>query len=146
MRRLLDIGLDALQFQRLHGGGLALNFLFQAFDDFDLIHHDGVQFFHLMLQVGKVGFKFFKALGNFVSHAGEFTAKTARRKDAKPGCFLLGNLGAQVDTAPERDLQVASTSDCNQLKRLACGLAPGEMALGGSVQLRPQLCAVAALR
>jgi hypothetical protein len=68
MRRSLVVRFDALQFQRLHGGGLAPNLLFQAFEQFDLPDDDRVQLFHLMFEMREVRFKPVQAPGIFFSH------------------------------------------------------------------------------
>ena len=66
MRRFLDVGLDALQFHRLHRSGLALDFPFQTLQQFALLDDDAVQLLDLMFQVRKVGFKLVQAPGIFV--------------------------------------------------------------------------------
>jgi hypothetical protein len=68
MRRFLVVRLDALQLQRLHGGGLALNLLLQAFEQFDLLDDDRVQLFDLMFEVREVRFELVHAPGIFVCH------------------------------------------------------------------------------
>jgi len=68
MRRLGVVRLDALQFQRFHGAGLALDFFLQALQQFTLLDDDGVQLLNLMLEVGEVGFEFVGAPGIFFSH------------------------------------------------------------------------------
>lgn len=54
MRRLLDIRLDAFQFQRLHGSGLALNLFFQTFQQFPLFNHNAVQLLNLVFEMSNV--------------------------------------------------------------------------------------------
>ena len=68
MRRLGVVGLDAFDFQRFHRAGLALNVLFQPFQQFALLDDDGVQLLNLMFKVREVGFQFFGAPGIFVCH------------------------------------------------------------------------------
>jgi hypothetical protein len=59
MRRFDVVGFDALQFQSFHGGGLALDFLFQPLQQLALLDHDAVQLLDLVFEVGEVGFQFF---------------------------------------------------------------------------------------
>ena len=68
MRRFLVVRLDTFQFQRLHGSGLALDFLFQPLQQFALLNDDGVQLLDLMFEVREVGLQFFGAPGIFVCH------------------------------------------------------------------------------
>ncbi len=68
MRRFDVVGFDALQFQSFHGGGLALDFLFQPLQQLALLDHDAVQLLDLVFEVGEVGFQFFGAAGMFVCH------------------------------------------------------------------------------
>jgi len=68
MRRLLDVGFDALQFQRLHGGGVALDFLFQPVEQLALLDDHAIQLFDLMFKVRKIRLKFVHAPGMFVCH------------------------------------------------------------------------------
>jgi hypothetical protein len=70
MRRFLDVGFDALQFHCLHGGGLALHFLFEPLQQFALLDDDAVELLDLMLQVREVRLQFFDAPGIFVWHEG----------------------------------------------------------------------------
>jgi len=69
MRRLLVVRLDALQFQCLHGGGLALDLLFQALQQFALLDDDAIQLLDQAFKMRGVRFKFFKAPGIFICHA-----------------------------------------------------------------------------
>ena len=80
MWRFLIVRLDALQLQRLHGAGLALNLLFQTFEQFDLFDNNCVQLFDLMFEVREVRFNFFNAPGNFVCHD---TILPARRREVE---------------------------------------------------------------
>lgn len=70
MRRFLIVRFDVFQFHRLQGAGLALNFFFQTFNQFDLFDEDRVQLFHLMFEMREVGLQFLEALCIFVGHAG----------------------------------------------------------------------------
>jgi hypothetical protein len=69
MRRLLDVGFDALQFQRLHGGGVALDFFFQPVNELALLDDDAIELFHLMFEVREVRLELVHAPGMFVCHA-----------------------------------------------------------------------------
>lgn len=89
MRRLLVVGFNALQFQRLHGVGLALNLLFQTFKHFDLLDDDGVQLFDLMFKMRKVRLKLFDALGNFICHAGILPLNAAKVERGKETDWLF---------------------------------------------------------
>ena len=92
------VGLDALQFQRLHGGGLALNFLLQAFQQFALLDDDAVQLLDLMFEVREVRLQFFSAPGMFVCHAAILPMRRREVETASgwhtPNCGLrrAGNL------------------------------------------------------
>ena len=66
MRRFLDVGLDALQFHGLHGGGLALDFLLETLQQLALFNDDAVQLLNLVFEVRKVQFNFLQAAGIFV--------------------------------------------------------------------------------
>jgi hypothetical protein len=68
MRRLLVVRFDAFQFQRLHGGGLPLDFFLESFQQLTLLDDHAVQLFDLMLKVGEIRFKLVGAPGIFVWH------------------------------------------------------------------------------
>ena len=68
VRRLGIVRLDAFQFNRLHRGRLALDFFFQALQQFVLSGHHLVQLLDLMFKVGNVRLKFFQPLGQFIWH------------------------------------------------------------------------------
>ena len=69
------VGLDALQFQRLHGGGLALNFLLQAFQQFALLNDDAVHHFNLMFKMREVRLEPLHAPVIFVCHESSLPAR-----------------------------------------------------------------------
>ena len=69
------VGLDALQFQRLHGGELALNFLLQAFQQFALLDDDAVHQFNLMFKMCEVRLEPLHAPGIFVCHESSLPAR-----------------------------------------------------------------------
>jgi hypothetical protein len=56
MRRLVRVGFDAFQLQRLHGAGLPLNFLSEPVQQFALLYDHVVQLLDLMIEVCKVRF------------------------------------------------------------------------------------------
>jgi hypothetical protein len=57
MRRLGDVGLDALEFLRLQRGGLLLHFLLQPLDKPALLDDDAVELLDLMFEVRDVRFE-----------------------------------------------------------------------------------------
>ena len=75
MRRLEIVRLDAFQFNRLHRGRLALNFLLQSLQPFALLDDDAVQLLDLVFEVRDVRFKFFSAPRMFVCHAAILPAR-----------------------------------------------------------------------
>ena len=75
MRRLLLVGLDALQFQRLHGGGLALDVLFQALNQFALLDDHAVHLLDLMFEMREVRLELVHAPGSFVCHEASLPAR-----------------------------------------------------------------------
>jgi len=68
MRRLLVVGPDAFQFQRLHGGGLALDFFLEAFQQFALLDDDAVHRLNLVFKMREVRFEPLHAPGIIVCH------------------------------------------------------------------------------
>ena len=82
MRRFLIVGLDTFQFQRLHGGGLALSFLLEAFQQFALLNDDAVHYFNLMFKMGEVRLEPFHAPGIFICHE---SSLPARRREVEAG-------------------------------------------------------------
>ena len=68
MRRLLDVRFDALQFQRLHGGGLPLDFFFHPVKQLALLDDHAVHLFDLVFEVREVGLELVHPPGIFVCH------------------------------------------------------------------------------
>ncbi len=68
MRRRRVVGPDALQFQRLHGGGLPLNLFSQSLQQFALLDDHVVQLLDLVFEVGDMGLKVFNPTGRFFGH------------------------------------------------------------------------------
>jgi len=68
MRRLGVGGFDAFKFQGFHRGRLALDFLFQSFQQFVLRGHYVVQLLDLMFEMRDVRFEFFHPPGHFICH------------------------------------------------------------------------------
>ena len=66
MRRLLVIRLDALQFHRLHGCGLPLDFFFQSLQQFALLEKHAVHLLDLMFEMREVRLQPVGAPGIFV--------------------------------------------------------------------------------
>jgi len=75
MRRLLVVGLDALNLQRFHRARLALHLLFQPLEQLALLDDDAVQLLDLVFEVRDGGFKFFGAPGIIVCHAAILPAR-----------------------------------------------------------------------
>ncbi len=68
MRWLRVVGFDAFQLQRLHGGGLSLDFFFQPLQQFALLDDDRIQLLDLVFKVGQVCLQLVHAPGIFVCH------------------------------------------------------------------------------
>ncbi len=81
MRRFGDVRLDALQFQRLHGGGLPLDFFFQPLQQFALLNDHAVQLLDLMFEMREVRLQPFGASGIFVCHG---TNLPLHRREVEP--------------------------------------------------------------
>ena len=75
MRGLLVVRLHTLQFQRLHGGGLPLDFLFQSLQQLALLDDHAVQLLDLMFEMGEVRLQPVHASGIFVCHAAILPAR-----------------------------------------------------------------------
>jgi len=81
MRRLLVVRLDAFQFQRLHGGGLALGFFFQPLQQFILRDEHAIQLLDLVLEMREVRLQPVNASGIIVCHG---TNLPPRRREVEP--------------------------------------------------------------
>ena len=127
MRRFLVIGLDAFQFQRLHGARLALNFLLQPVEQFALLDDDGVQLLDLVFEVRKVCLKFFGAPGIFVCHAAILPARRREVETMKwravaaiwwgerprePTCAKQFARLARTPAPPTLQLSIHQITDC----------------------------------
>jgi len=93
MRRFLLVPLDALQFQRLHGGGLPLDLLLQVREQFALRNDHAVQLFDLVLKVRHQRFEFVHTMGIFFGHAGSLPMALPKVEPA--GIFWAGGWAAR---------------------------------------------------
>jgi hypothetical protein len=62
------VGLDAFQFQRLHGGGLALDIFFKPLNHSALVNDHCVHLLHLMLEMREVRFNAAESRRGFFVH------------------------------------------------------------------------------
>jgi hypothetical protein len=86
MWRLGDVRFDALQLERFHRARLALDFFFQALQQFALFDDDAVQLLDLVFEMREVGFELVGAPGMFVCHAAILPARHREVETVKWRC------------------------------------------------------------